>query len=395
MAGKGWTRRALGSIGNGRRRKVCRRRYQEIILYLLLLSMLVSTALIHLHIEENQLDERLFQGRIRRKSNDGTGTSGSFPRVGSGTGTGASLGAIVFLAPPRNSISIWGVDRFCLLLRAVRSVNDYINVRYGPYPIIIVVAKDYDLHKSDAYYTNADRNLLRRWAPNSTIEFQEINLYSEDALEPNTTRDQIIKWRQGDDGSIPGRDLGYASMCRLWSGRIQTMSFLRQYRYYMRMDDDSLLLSNFPFDPFQKMKINNLTYAYRRVSADYWGIDQLWEVSKPYINMSNDRLVPFLFGDGSMYSGMQPYNNFHVALTSFWQSTEWMELWTEFNRNHLFFKYRVGDANVHAIAMMLMDENQYDTWPDIPYVHNSNDWPGQWEAHTKQWTEECRIAYKQ
>ena len=132
------------------------------------------------------------------------------------------LGAVVFLAPQRNEGSLWNIDRFCMLLRAVRSVDRYLNTKYGPYPIYILVAKDHELdprHKDGIYKPN-DRALIRSWAPHSKIHFVEIYLYSQEALEPGTTRDQIMNWRiNGTDGAVTGRDLGYTSMSRLWSGR--------------------------------------------------------------------------------------------------------------------------------------------------------------------------------
>jgi hypothetical protein len=303
-------------------------------------------------------------------------------------------GAIVFLAPQRTEGSIWGIDRFCMLLRAVRSVDRYLNTKYGPYPIYILVARDYALdpkHK-DGPYTEKDRALLQHWAPHSTIHFEEINVYSQDALEPNTTPEQILQWRKGNDGSVPGRDLGYTSMCRLWSGRLQSMSFLQDYTYYLRMDDDSLLTADFLFDPFLQMDQKNLTYAFRRTASDDWGIDQLWQVSRPHvINVGTTSTSDIPFLDGGEYNGGQPYNNFHVSRVDFWTSTKWRTLWKEFNENHLFYKYRVGDANVHAIAMMMMETSSYATWPTIPYVHNSNDYGPSWG--TKAWGEECARAY--
>ena len=180
-------------------------------------------------------------------------------------------------------------------------------------------------------------------------------------------------------------------MCRLWSGRLQNMEFLNRYKYYLRMDDDSLLTAEFPFDPFQKLESHNLTYAYRREAFDHWGVEHLWRVSKPYLGISSS--LPFLSFDGG-YDGMQPYNNFHVSLVCFWRSPKWMQLWKEYNTNHLFYKYRVGDANVHAIAIMTMGEGTYETWQDIPYAHNTNDWDSAEENWgTKAWVEECKEAF--
>eukprot|EP00934_Nitzschia_sp_Nitz4_P005313 Nitzschia sp. Nitz4//scaffold328_size19456//13174//14037//NITZ4_008722-RA/size19456-processed-gene-0.35-mRNA-1//1//CDS//3329547977//5303//frame0 len=285
------------------------------------------------------------------------------------------------------------MDRFCMLLRAIRSVDQHCNQQFGPYPIYILVAKDYDLDPrgKDGPYSEKDRALLRSWAPHSTIHFVPVNLYSDDALEPGTTRDQILRWRQGKNGGVEGRDLGYVSMCRLWSGRLQSMSFLDKYTYYMRLDDDSLILKGMPYDPFQRMQQEDLTYVYRREASDHWGIQELWKVAKPHLlaQYSTTRKLPFTHR--GEYDGMQPYNNFHISRVDFWRKEPWKTMWKESNDRHLFFKYRVGDANVHAIAVMMMMKDKYDRWTDIPYVHNSNDYP-KWGK--KAWKDECMRAYK-
>ncbi len=60
---------------------------------------------------------------------------------------------------------------------------------------------------------------------------------------------------KGYSGSVPGSDLGYQSMCRLWSGRLQNMPFLQAYQYDLHIDDDSLLVKDLEsFDPFQRMQ---------------------------------------------------------------------------------------------------------------------------------------------
>jgi hypothetical protein len=331
-----------------------------------------------------------------------------------------NLGAVLFLAPARFAGSIWGIDRFCMLLRAVRSVNQHLNLNLnnsisngynGPYPIYILIARDYETYASEqleflqhetlqeGMYSSQDRDLIRRWAPNSTVEFVDIDMYSRDALEPNTTAKQILDWRAGKEGGLAGSSLGYASMCRLWSGRLQHMEFLDDFDYYLRMDDDSLLIGDLSFDPFLAMERRNLTYAYNRVAHDFWGVDRLWNVSRPYLEFdssSSSGALP-LFLDLSdttgeyEYHGRQPYNNFHVARVSFWRSAKWLQLWDLYNQNHLFYKYRVGDANVHAMALMMMEANAIERWGDLPYAHNSNDYGPTWG--TKAWVDECKRAY--
>jgi hypothetical protein len=289
------------------------------------------------------------------------------------------LGCFVLLAPQKFRKYDDRIYRSCLLMHAVRSIDRYFNAHYGPYPIYVVVATDYekDPLKLDGEYTAYDRALIQSFVSHSTVIFQEVNLYSEDALEPDTDVELILKWRNdpgGFDGSVPGRDLGYTSMSRLWSGRLQQMPFLQKYKYYMRMDDDSLLVDPIPEDPFLKMEREQLEYIYRREMTDQWGIDKLWEISKPYVNVTPD--TPFLTNGEYSPGGRQPYNNFHIATVAFWSSPKWMPVWNALNEQHAFFKYRNGDANVHAIAVMLMTPGKHLQWTSFPYRHNSNDMPG-------------------
>lgn len=310
-------------------------------------------------------------------------------RVQRSQGNDAQLGAVVILGPPRNEVTYWeNTRRFCFLMRAVRSVDLHLNRHYGPYIIYILVAKDYMLHPrhKDGPYTQNDRDLIRSWAPHSEVIFIEIDFYSNDALEPNTTVEQINRWRKGEDGAVEGRDLGYQSMCRLWSGRLQTMEFLQKHTYYLRMDDDSLLTEKLMFDPFQRMHKHGLNYAWRRSSAEMWGIDKLKTLIKRHIKITT--ATPFMIG--GEYHGMEPYNNFHVSRVSFWSSPKWQAFWRDLNDEHVFFKYRVGDANVHAAAIMMMPAGTFTIWPNLPYVHNTNDMITGWAP--KSWKQECEDA---
>ena len=99
--------------------------------------------------------------------------------------------------------------------------------------------------------------------------------------------------------------------------------------------------------------------------------------------------------NGIEYYGAQPYNNFHISKVSFWNAPSWKSLYEDLNSQHAFYKYRVGDANVHAIALMMMPFGAYEQWQHgvdhVPYVHNNNDMSSGWAP--KDWKIECEQAY--
>lgn len=329
-------------------------------------------------------------------------TYAAHPKTNSTTNDAISA-AIVLLAPQRQQGSLWNIDRFCLLLHSVQSVDRHLNAHFGPYPIHILVAKDYDQDPTgkDGLYSDEDRATVKKYAPHSQIHFVEIAMYSGDALEPGVSREEILAWREGGNGGIGGRDLGYTSMCRLWSGRLQCMSFLDRYKYYMRVDDDGLLTKDLTVDPFIAMEQNGLTYAFRRTFVDTWGKDQLWEATQPLLPSTIESLPMILDMPSGLrgrenrrrdvqYSGDQPYNNFHVARVDFWRTPMWQKVFRVYNEQHLFFKYRVGDAMTHAMALVMMGRANISIWSDFPYGHNTNDLKTEWWSYTQAWKQECQ-----
>jgi hypothetical protein len=110
--------------------------------------------------------------------------------------------------------------------------------------------------------------------------------------------------------------------------------------------------------------------------VDSWGIQKMWKLALPYMNttsLMNMRAMGMLNREGS-YTGSQPYNNFHVASVRMFRHPLWKKYMSDVERDYGFFKYRFGDANVHAIAIgMLLQPKEVAVWKDIPYAHNTND----------------------
>lgn len=305
----------------------------------------------------------------------------------------SQLGAIVFLAPARKSRA-FNNDRFCLLLQAVKSVDEHLNSHWGPYPILIFSALDYeeDPQKLDSLYTEADINLIRSRLRNSVVHHIQVNMYSKDALEPGFNMSQFERWNQNLDGGIRGTGIGYRAMCRWYSGRLQSHEAMQFFKYYMRLDDDSLFTSGLPYDPFLRMETFNIKYVYRQGMGDYWGINQMWDLARPYMDQSriaNMQEMNFLpHGPNPTYTGSQPYNNFHIATVEMFQRPLWIKYLTDVDKNYGFSKYRFGDANVHAIAMgMLLEPSQVGFWSDIPYGHNTNNFGNAYPP--SNWKQDC------
>jgi hypothetical protein len=70
--------------------------------------------------------------------------------------------------------------------------------------------------------------------------------------------------------------IGYRSMCRFFAVRIWPVLRAQGYRWVMRFDDDSYLLSPIRYNIFGFMELNGLKYGYRAVARDLPHGDQRW-----------------------------------------------------------------------------------------------------------------------
>ena len=90
------------------------------------------------------------------------------------------------------------------------------------------------------------------------------------------------------------------------------------------------------------------------------------------------------------YDGAQPYNNFHISAVDAWREPKVRTLWARSIAATLFMKYRLGDANYHAIIVLLLGRNRTAVWPSTPLVHNTNDgganFPHKYVVHRALWS---------
>eukprot|EP00038_Savillea_parva_P028550 m.65731 g.65731 ORF g.65731 m.65731 type:complete len:339 (+) comp8312_c1_seq1:184-1200(+) len=288
--------------------------------------------------------------------------------------------AVVLTAPPRMkgepgpyTQGSWG-PRLCLFLHAIHSVDVHLNQALNThYPIFVIVASDHHLDPDDGPYTAQDRALIRSWAPHSNVTFVAVEFYSGRALPVGVTPDHVARWNQGLDGGVKGRPIGYRSMCRLWSGRLQRMDFLDGFDMYMRLDDDSFFTADVPRDPFVALNDANADYGYIRKSPDPHGIDALRALVQP------DRLPR------STTNAI--YTNFHIARVAVFRSGKFQRLWHKAEKARVFMKHRVGDALWHQMLVDIGLVAKATVMKWVPYAHNVNDFPG---YPPKHWQAECQ-----
>lgn len=116
------------------------------------------------------------------------------------------------------------------------------------------------------------RNFLP-WSPADVLIFHEANLKPEQ-LEGRTAgvpvRTALVDFSEIPPAmaSLPPSQRGYRHMCHFFANDIFHRDELSGYDYFMRLDDDSFILSPLMFDVFARMSERRFRYAYRAVLND-------------------------------------------------------------------------------------------------------------------------------
>jgi hypothetical protein len=139
--------------------------------------------------------------------------------------------------------------------------------------------------------------------------------------------------------------------------------------YVWRLDDDSYLLDDVPYDVFRFMRERQLIYGYNHISWDEFRcIHGLWPAVTTYVK--NNSIATEFFKEWSaprMY-----YNNFEVSALSLWRSTSYQAYIEYIDSLGGFYYHRWGDAPVKTLAVsMFVPRNRTHQFSDISYTHQN------------------------
>lgn len=185
-----------------------------------------------------------------------------------------------------------------------------------------------------------------------------------------------------------GSSVSYRNMCRYNSGFFFRQELLKDYDYYMRVDPDVRYHCDFPYDPFEIMKLNNKRYGFV-ISLYEFGstIPTLWATVKRFIDqhsglINKNNMLGFLTDKSDIgknkfqahfhdeYNLCHFWTNFEVADLNFFRSQEYLKFFDFLDSTGGFFYERWGDAPVHTIAAsLLLDKDEIIHFEEIGYYH--------------------------
>jgi hypothetical protein len=159
------------------------------------------------------------------------------------------------------------------------------------------------------------------------------------------------------------RPYGYLMMCRFFSGVMQSHPDVTKYSHYMRLDDDSYFMTPFLTKSKVTDEFLNHDYVYRSTFGDAQDQQSLWEFTVDFLRKEGygahietlkKELQMRYFLQGNTYTGLAPYNNFHIASQRLWQNPFIQRYIKALEDSHGILKYGWMDANIHAMIAYVL-----------------------------------------
>lgn len=158
------------------------------------------------------------------------------------------------------------------------------------------------------------------------------------------------------------RPYGYLMMCRFFSGVVQSHPDLQKYTHYMRLDDDSFFLEPY-LNESNVHELLKQDYAYRSLFMDSQDQESLYQSTLTFLkNEGYAHTIPTLekelvkkhFLKDGKYTGLAPYNNFHIASQRLWQNPLVQRYIQHIENEKGILRYGWMDANIHAMIIYVL-----------------------------------------
>ncbi|KAL6454380.1 MNT3 Probable mannosyltransferase MNT3 [Candida maltosa Xu316] len=172
-----------------------------------------------------------------------------------------------------------------------------------------------------------------------------------------------------------GDSVSYRFMCRYFSGFFYKHEFMREYRYYWRIEPGVRLLCDVRDDLFMRMREKGKVYGFVISLFEYVGtIPTLWESVVEFIEMKRQvkerELVGMVVNEFGWFNLCHFWTNFEIADLEFFRSEEYEEFFQFLDAKGGFFYERWGDAPIHTIAVALLLQKKDLIWfDDVGYYH--------------------------
>lgn len=159
------------------------------------------------------------------------------------------------------------------------------------------------------------------------------------------------------------RPYGYLMMCRFFSGIVQQHPKLQPYTHYMRLDDDSYFTEPYLTEDYVKTHLLKHDYVYRSVFSDIQDQKTLFDFTLNFLRKEGYAShIPTLLKElerkyivrNGEYTGIAPYNNFHIASRRLWDNPMVQRYIQTLDESNGILKLGWMDANIHSMIIYIL-----------------------------------------
>ncbi len=241
----------------------------------------------------------------------------------------------------------------------------------------------------------------------SNVKFHIFPSIINSSISLEIVHDEMNKMKKK---GLAQRDIGYRRMCNWYAYDLWRHPEIKTYDYVMRLDTDSLILSELSTDLFKEIQKANIDYIYRIAQeADYFTMEFFKFINSKIIIPKKLNVDLLKFNISSLSSlnkvlkGFNklddkknfPYvfNNFFVAKASLFREGRSFEyLKTIINSGNIFYK-RWGDANIHSVILALINAKVENCSNISNFVYGK--WGMKWALHTERRKDARKINYEE
>lgn len=159
------------------------------------------------------------------------------------------------------------------------------------------------------------------------------------------------------------RPYGYLMMCRFFSGIMQKYPVLQQYTHYMRLDDDSFFMEPYLTEVYVHTHLLKYDYVYRSTFGDLQDQQSLFDFTLDFLRKEGyAQHIPTLikelekkfFVKKGAYTGLAPYNNFHIASLRLWENSITQRYIQAIEESNGILQKGWMDANIHGMIIFVL-----------------------------------------
>lgn len=140
-----------------------------------------------------------------------------------------------------------------------------------------------------------------------------------------------------------GFTMGYRHMCWFFTGGLFQQPIMDYYKYCLRLDNDSFILSKIPYDIFELMQSKNAKYGYIEEGIqkdDPAVIEGLWEFAHGHIS--------------NIEEGLMYYTNFEICEIEWFQKGLYYLFFKRIEHSGNIYRKRWGDAPLRYLGVNIL-----------------------------------------